>query len=156
MGLSLVPRPVRAIRVTRGGLESRTKSPRTTGNETGWDLLSGFHKQKFSGLRILARKKFPDSGIPLQRVTWIIQFKYGGFRRLKSVKGTYNVVTERRTKKTEEKKTTDGQPGQQRKKKLKSHVYFRSINVRFPSMLDKKIMSKFSVVKRTSSVTEVI
>ena len=44
---SLVPKPVRAIRVTRGGLEpsefsrqalqvkSHPKSPRTTGNEAG-------------------------------------------------------------------------------------------------------------------------
>ena len=61
VGLSLVPRPVRAIRVTRGGLEPSAKSPKTTGNEAGWDLLCGL--QLLVGFRIPQAKIFwtPDS-----------------------------------------------------------------------------------------------
>ena len=74
--------------------------------------------------------------MPSKTVTRSIQFKCGGFWRLKSVKGTYSLVTEKRTRKTVEKKTPDAPPA--KGKIFKSRVYFRSINVCFPSMLDKK------------------
>ena len=76
VGLSLVPRPVRAIRVTRGGLEPSAKSPRTTRNEAGWDLLCGL--QLLVGIPDSTSKDFLDSGFSQGRISQIPEFPYVG------------------------------------------------------------------------------
>ena len=77
-------------------------------------------KEEFPRFRNSLTKGYMDNSI-----------KCGGFWRLKSVKGTYNVVTERRTKKTEEKKTTDAQSGQQGKKNLNHTFIFDQLTFVF-------------------------
>ena len=53
----------------------------------------------------LVPRAFPLPTHFLREKPWGRGCKYGGFWRLKSVRGTQNVVTERRTRKTVEKKT---------------------------------------------------
>ena len=64
---SLVPRPLRAIRVTRGSLEPNPKSPRTTGNDA----------RVFGHLRrITAIQGREDTGVWYQETTFSQMVSY--------------------------------------------------------------------------------